>query len=144
MTDLMIGQVLALKIRFNNDGTIAKTAHPYLVISINESLRYVEVAQIDSLFGKEYKAAKRSNKVIYADDPYETVIDKDSYVQLDNTLRLELFPGLIKYRRQTDTLSKAKLDSVLLAYHSYHRNHAIDDNKNVFMDEAEITSLNSR
>ena len=76
-SDIEVGQVLALKVRFNNHGDVARSAHPYLVVDLEEDLEVVEIAQIDSLKGKEWKAFRRSNKVIYSTDPTETVIDKD-------------------------------------------------------------------
>lgn len=141
MSDLEIGQVLSLKIRFNNEGAISKSRHPYLIVDIDTEFNTVEIAQLDSLAGKEYKAAMRSNKVIYCDEPQEVVIDKDSYVQLDNTLKLELYDGLETYRRQTDKLSQEKLKSVLQAYKRYHKDHEIDENKQVYMTQSELEGL---
>ena len=142
-SDIEVGQVLALKIRFNNNGDVARSAHPYLVVDLEEDLEVVEIAQIDSLDGKKWKAFRRSNKVIYCTDPTETVIDKDSYVQLDNTLRVEDFSGLERFRRQTDKLSAGKLADVLRAYRDYHATHEIDEAKNVYMDRQEILELNT-
>ena len=85
----------------------------------------------------------KSNKVIYCDNPSETVIDKDSYIQLDNSFQIEYFEDLAIYRRQTETLSKEKLREVLEAYHSYHEENEIDDLKIVFMSKNEILRLNS-
>ena len=141
MNDLEIGQVLSLKIRFNNEGAVSRSRHPYLIVDIDAELNTVEIAQLDSLEGKEYKAAMRSNKVIYCDDPQEIVIDKDSYVQLDNTLKLELYDDLKKFRRQNDKLSQRKLNSLLQAYQKYHMNHEIDENKQVYMTQSELESL---
>lgn len=138
---LEVGQVISAKIRFNNAGLKSPANHPYLIVGIDLELRTVEIAQIDSLKGKEYKAAMRSNKVIYCDEPIETVIDKDSYVQLDNTFRVELYDGLSKYRRQTDKLSEDKLKDVLKSYRSYHEIHHIDENKQVYMDMREFENL---
>lgn len=142
MKDLVVGQVLSLKIRFNNYGDIAQKKHPYLIVDIDEVLGLVEIAQLDTLKGKEYKAMMKSNKVIYCDNPCETVIDKDSYVQLDNSFQLEYFEDLSRYRRQTAILSKCKLNEVLEAYHNYHGVNEIDDAKIVFMSKAEIMKLN--
>ena len=142
MNDLKVGQTLVLKIRYNNLGDTAATAHPYLIVDIDSELGVVEIAQLDSLAGKEYKAAFRSNKVIYCDNPKETVIDKDSYIQLDNKFMLENCPDLSRFRRQTDQLSPEKLEDVLRAYRSYHRAHHIDENKNVYMNKEEVLSLN--
>lgn len=143
MKDIEIGQVLSLRIRFNNSGTISSSKHPYLVIDINEEFDTLEIAQIDSLAGKEYKAAKKSNKTIFCDNPLEKVIDKDSYIQLDNTFYIEYFDGLSDYRRQADKLSTLKLCDVISAYREYHEKYSIDEDKQVFMDKNEIVSLNS-
>lgn len=83
----------------------------------------------------------RCNKVIYCDEPDETVIDRDSYVQLDNTFRIELYDGLSRHRRQEDKLSEEKLKEVLKSYQSYHVNHHIDENKQVYMDKEEFEDL---
>lgn len=141
MKGLEIGQVLSLRIRFNNSGTVSKGKHPYLIVDIDEELGAVEIAQIDSLAGKEYKAAMRSNKIIFCDDPKESVIDRDSYVQLDNTLQVEDCVELLRYRRQTDKLSEGKLKSVLTAYRRYHEKNRISEDKQVFMNREEITRL---
>ena len=119
MSNFEVGQVITLKIRYNNEGLTATSPHPYLIIDVDEELGVIEIAQLDSLQGKEFKAAKRSNKTIYCDNPMETVIDKDSYVQLDNTLRVQDFPELAKLRRQVDKLSPAKLADVIAAYKAY-------------------------
>ena len=142
MNDLKVGQVLSLKIRFNNHGDIAQTRHPYLIVKIEYSVGVVEIAQIDSLSGKEYKAMMKSNKIILCDNPTETVIDKDSYIQLDNSFQIQCFEGLSKYRRQIDTLSDKKLQEVLEAYTTYHETHEINDDKLVFMSRTEIEKLN--
>lgn len=141
MSDLEVGQVLSLRIRFNNTGEISQKRHPYLIMDIDEEFNTVEIAQLDSLQGKEYKAAMRSNKVIYCDDPQEVVIDKDSYVQMDNTLKVELYGELSTYRRQTDKLSEEKLKDVLGAYKKYHESHEIDENKQVYMAKTELENL---
>lgn len=139
---LEIGQVLSLRVRFNNSGDISKVKHPYLVIDIKEKYGFVEIAQIDSLQGKEYKAAFRTNKTILKDNPPETVIDKDSYVQLDNKFTLEYYEGLCNYCRQPDKLSKVKLQMVISAYKKYQSEHHLDENKIVHMGKEEIEELN--
>ena len=143
MHEIEVGQILSLRIRFNNSGDISKSKHPYLVIDINEKFNFIEIAQIDSLEGKEHKALFKSSKVIFCTDPDETVIDKDSYIQMDNTLRIENFSGLSAFRRQNDKLSKLKLASILNAYKNYHDKIEISENKIVYMDQAEIMSLNN-
>lgn len=44
-----IGQVLSLKIRFNNSGTVASVAHPVLVLGIDKEKNILEVAHIDPI-----------------------------------------------------------------------------------------------
>lgn len=138
-----VGQVLSLRIRFNNSGIVSATKHPYLVVAVHDDLGVIEIGQIDSLQGKYHKAAMRCNKTIFYDDPIETVIDKDSYIQLDNRIMVENYVGLEKYRRQVDKLSPLKLQEVLTAYARYQARYGVDENKNVYMDQAEIESLNT-
>lgn len=84
----------------------------------------------------------KSNVTIKKNNPLETVIDKDSFVQIDNIIQLEYFPELVKKRRQIDRLSEKKLEKVLTRYNEYKSNEWIDDNKKVFMTKEEILSLN--
>ena len=102
----VFGQVLSLKIRYKNSGNVSSVAHPYLVVGVNHELNVVEIAQLESLRGKEWKAFKWGNKPIYATNPAETVIDRDSYIQIDNTFLLENHSKLECYRRQKDKLSE--------------------------------------
>lgn len=132
-----------MKIRYNNSGVISNIKHPYLIVGINTELNTVEIAQIDSLKGKEYKAAMRSNKTIYYDDPDETVIDTDSFIQLDNTIFIDNY-DLSNYRRQPDKLSSVKLSDTLKAYKDYHDRNSIDENKQVYINKKELESLNRR
>lgn len=135
------GQVLTLNMQVNNNGIILYS-HPYLVLFVSKT--YIEIAQMDSLKGKEYKAMRKSNKTIFCDNPTETVIDEDSYVQLDNLFRIEYFEELTKLRRQKDKLSKQKFDDVLSAYVQYQKNHLIDEDKQVYMFKNEIIAINNR
>lgn len=45
----------------------------------------------------------------------------DIYAQLNNTLILEYFPELLKFRKTTQTLSKEKLDDLISDYNDYHK-----------------------
>ena len=135
------GQVLILNMQVNNSGTILNK-HPYLVMYTNNE--YIEVAQMDSLEGKEFKAAKKSNKIILNENPIETVIDKDSYIQLDNLLRIEYFDEIAKMRPRNDKLSKDKFDEALQAYKDYQLKYSIDENKQVYMFKNEIIKINAK
>ncbi|MCM1334366.1 MAG: hypothetical protein NC084_12560 [Bacteroides sp.] len=138
-----VGQVLSLRIRLNNQGIISTTKHPYLIVDVAESDNIIEIAQLDSIAGKEYKVAMKSNKAIFYDNPTETVIDRDSYIQMDNRFLIENFKELEQYRRQPDKLSPQKLSDVLQSYREYHHTHAIDEDKIVYMDQNEILGLNN-
>ena len=49
MKALEFGQFLWMVTRFDNDGMVSKTVHPYMVFKINEPFGYVEAIQFDSL-----------------------------------------------------------------------------------------------
>lgn len=137
------GQVLSLKIRFNNSGSVATKAHPVLVIDVDKERNIVEIAHIDSITeDKKWKALLKSNVTIRKNDPIETVIDKDSFVQIDNIIQIENFKELEKRRRQKDKLSKQQFEKVITRYNQYKENNWIDDNKKVFMTKEEVLSLN--
>ena len=138
-----IGQVISLKIRFNNSGTVASVAHPVLVLDVDKEKNILEVAHIDSITEeKKWKALLKTNVTIRKSNPTETVIDKDSFVQIDNIIQLENFPKLETKRRQIDKLSNEKFNKVLKRYSEYKDNEWIDDNKKVFTTKEEIILLN--
>ena len=138
------GQVLSLKIRFNNSGTVASNAHPVLVVDVDKERNIIEIAHIDSITEeKKWKALLKSNVTIKKHNPTETVIDKDSFVQIDNVIQLEYFPELVKKRRQEDKLSEEKFNKVITRYLEYKENEWIEDDKKVFMTKDEIILLNS-
>ena len=85
----------------------------------------------------------KSNVTIRKNNPYEIVIDKDSFVQVDNIIMLENFSGLEKKRKQKDKLSDEKFNKVLKRYSEFKNNELIVDDKKVFMTKEEIISLNS-
>lgn len=141
MCKLEVGQVLSLKIRFNNNGVISNGNHPYLIISTrDDEVKCIEIAQLDSL--KPYKLIYKSNKPIYCKNPDEIVIDEDSYIQLDNKIQIEYFDELIQYRRQSDKLSNNKLNEILEAYKNYHKINIIESNKIVYITKLEFLGYN--
>lgn len=129
-----IGQVLTLVIRYDNKGTIADKKHPYLVVGKKNNR--IEVAQLDSLKGKEYKSARPDVVTIYAKG--ESVVDKDSYVNLSTLYYLEDYNDIVAYRRQKDTLSCGVLYSVLDSYYKYHEENSIVDSRQVYMTKEEL------
>lgn len=81
-------------------GTIASVSHPVLVLGIDKEKNILEVAHIDSITEeKKWKALLKTNVTIKKSNPPETVIDKDSFVQIDNIIQLENFSGLETKRR---------------------------------------------
>lgn len=111
-------------------GTIVSVSHPVLVLEIDKEKNILEVAHIDSITEeKKWKALLKTNVTIKKSNPPETVIDKDSFVQIDNIIQLENFSGLETKRRQTDKLSSEKFNKVLQRYNEYKDNEWIDDIK---------------
>lgn len=141
MKDLEVGQVLSLRIRMDYCGDF-KVKHPYLILEIREDENVVEVGQLHSLKGKPYEAIDNKNKVIFNTLPEETVIDQDSFIQKNNTVLLEYYDTLSKYRRQADKLSKKKLEDVISAYKEYHRLNEIQEDHIVYLEKIEIEQLN--
>ena len=138
---LEIGQVLWLKCRFNNNGDIAKSKHPYLIVAVTDD--YVEALQRDTIKGKERKAILRSNKVIDIENPQETVFDESGFVQLDNKFTFENYNGLSNYMRTTDKLSEKKLKEVISEYFEYQEKYGVEEYKIVHMTKDEIEELNN-
>lgn len=142
MSSLAIGQVLSLRIKIGYFGVFSEK-HPYLILDINDQDGTVEVGQLHSLEGKPFEAINKENKVIFNSNPKETVIDKDSFIQKNNTILLENYDGIEKYRRQEDVLSKNKLESVIAAYRKYHDENEIPEDRIVYLDRETIENLNS-
>lgn len=142
MKPLEFGQFLWLVTRFNNEGLLSKTVHPYMVLKVDETYGFVEAIQFDSLEGKEYRAASEKYKVVFNSDPEETVIYKDSFAVLDYTYRFELFEELPCFRMSTNKLSFEKRMQVQSAYESYHRKRAIPNEHQIYMSKEEILQLN--
>ena len=131
------GNVLWMRIRFNNDpGDISMVKHPYLVLQVYDEA--IELGQMDSLEGKGYKLAYRSNKPIRASG--ETVISKNSYIQMDNTILIEKYEELERFKRTENKLTV--FDKIQKEYYKYHDENEIDENKIVFMSKDEIECLN--
>lgn len=142
MKALEFGQFLWMVTRFNNDGMVSKTVHPYMVFRINEPFGYVEAIQFDSLEGKEYRVASEKYKVVFNSDPKERVLYKDSFAVLDYTFRFELFDDLKRFRMTPEKLSFEKRMQVQTAYESYHRKHNIPESHKIYMSKEEIMELN--
>ena len=141
MSDIKIGQVLSLRIEMPYYGEFEEK-HPYIVLGVNEDNTVIEIGQLHSLQGKEFEAIDYKNKVIFKTMPDETVIDKDSFIQLYNKIQVENYEGLKKYRRQEDTLSKNKLEDVIEAYQDYQKKHHIADDRSVYLTKEDIERLN--
>ena len=138
---MIIGQVLSLRIRIDYYG-VFPDKHPYLILDIREEDNVIEVGQLHSLEGKLFEAIDNKNKVIFNTNPKEVVIDKDSFIQKNNTILLEYYDGIEKYRRQKDTLSSNKLGEVIKAYKEFHAKNEIPESRIVYLDKDEIEKLN--
>ena len=139
--DLKIGQVLWLKVRYKTD-VVASKAHPMLVAVIDIDEDKVEVIAIDKARDKISQLYNEANYFLDSENPKEKVIYVDSYAQLNNTLTIEYFPELIKYRKTTATLSYDKLTDLINDYRIYHKNNFIPDERKVHMAKEEILRLN--
>lgn len=95
---------------------------------------------IDKARDKIHQLYSQANYFLDSDN--ETVIKMDSYAQLNNTLTIEYFPELIKYRRTTDKLSKEKLNDLINDYNEYHNENFISDERIIHMSKEEILKLN--
>ncbi len=140
--DLEVGQVLWLIIRFNNNGNVSNRQHLYLIMDINEEFNYIEIAQLDSVEGKEFKAMYKSNHLILNQKPQESVIDRNVFLQMDNTFRVELCPEIMRFRKLKGKLSEAKRIKAIEEYFSYREKNIISENKNVYMSREELLFLN--
>ena len=138
--DLEVGQVLWLKVRYKTD-VISKQSHPMLVIVVDIDDNKIEVVAIDKAKDKLYQLYNQANYFLDSDN--EKVIYVDSYAQLNNTLTIEYFPELIKYRRTNEKLSRDKLEDLIHDYVEYHKNNFIPDERKVHMSKEEIIKLNT-
>lgn len=137
--DLEVGQVLWLKVRYQTN-VVSRCEHPMLVAVIDIDDSKIEVIAIDKVEGREYQLLNEANRVVKCKD--EKVINKDSYAQLNNTLTIEYFPEITKYRSTTAKLSNAKLEKLINDYKDYHNNNFIPDKRIVHMTKEEIIELN--
>lgn len=144
MSDIEVGEVLWLKFKFSNSGATSTTKHPYLIIEIDDVLNIIEIAHLGTLEGKEYFAAFKSNKTIFCDGPIESVIYYDSIMQMNNTFKVEHYAGLDKYRQTKGKLSEVKLSDAILAYRKYHQENYIEEDKQVYMSQADLETLNTK
>ena len=139
--DLEIGQVLWLKVRYKTD-IVANMVHPMLVAVIDIDDNKIEVIAIDKAREKISQLYNEANYFLDSENPKEKVIYVDSYAQLNNTLTIEFFPELIKFRKTTAKLSKEKLTDLINDYKIYHKNNFIPDERKVHMTKNEILELN--
>lgn len=138
-TDIKVGQVLWLKIRYQID-KIATVKHPMLVAKITEN--YIEVIAIDKTAGKLHQLFKECNHYINCDNPKEKVIFEDSYAQLNTKITLECYNCLLKCRKTNEILSFEKLHELLEKYDSYQKENKVFEERIVHMSINEILLLN--
>ena len=141
--DLEIGQVLWLNVKYQTN-VVSKVPHPMLVAIANIEDNNIEVIAIDKAKDKIHQLFSEANFFINSEDPKEKVIFVDSYAQLNNSLTIEYFPELVKYRRTEAKLSKDKLNELLEEYNKYHANNIIPDERIVYMSKEDILEMNKK
>lgn len=139
--DLEIGQVLWLNVRYKTN-VISKVPHPMLVAIANIEDNIIEVIAIDKAKEKIYQLFNEANLFINSDNPKEKAILVDSYAQLNNSLKIEYFPELVKFRKTKAKLSQKKLNELLDEYKKYHENNIIPPERIVYMSKEEILKMN--
>lgn len=138
--DLEVGQILWLKVRYKKN-IIAKNAHPMLVAIIDIKDNKIEIIAIDKAKDKIYQLYNQANYFINSEN--EKAIYVDSYAQLNNTLTIEYFPELIRYRKTKVKLSKEVLEDLIHDYKKYHKENVIPEERKVHMTKEEILKLNN-
>lgn len=141
MKNLKEAQIIWLKIELPYFG-IFDDAHPYLVLHIDWEEYTVEIGQFHSVEGKGFEAISETNTVIYNISPEEPALPKTSFLQLNNTIKLELFEGISNYKRTEEKLSERKFNKAVRKYDKYHDEHEILDDHIIYMDKIRIQELN--
>lgn len=138
-SDLEIGQVLWLKVRYQID-IVSETKHPMLIAKIEND--YIEVIVLDKTAGKMHQLFHNYNLYIDSENPKEKVIYEDSYAQLNTKLTIDKIQELKNSRKTKEKLSKDKLKEVLDKYKNYQDKYGVDEQRIVHMTNNEILYLN--
>lgn len=138
-SDLEIGQVLWLKVRYQID-VVSTVKHPMIIAEINDD--YIEVIALDKIAGKLHQLFHYYNFYISNSEPKETVINEDSYAQLNTKLTIDNIEELKNSRKTLKKLSSKKLNELLKEYKDYQNNHNLDEQRVVHMSRDEILKLN--
>lgn len=138
-SDLEIGQVLWLKVRYQID-IVSETKHPMLIAKIEND--YIEVIALDKTAGKMHQLFHNYNLYIDSENPKEKVIYEDSYAQLNTKLTIDKIQELKNSRKTKEKLSKDKLKEVLDKYKNYQDKYGVDEQRIVHMTNNEILYLN--
>ena len=138
-SDLEIGQVLWLKVRYQID-IVSETNHPMLIAKIEND--YIEVIALDKTAGKMHQLFHNYNLYIDSENPKEKVIYEDSYAQLNTKLTIDKIQELKNSRKTKEKLSKDKLKEVLDKYKNYQDKYGVDEQRIVHMTNNEILYLN--
>ena len=139
MSDLEIGQVLWLKVRYQID-VVAEVKHPMLIAKICDD--YIEVIALDKTAGKMHQLFHNYNYYIDSTNPKESVIYEDSYAQFNTKLTIDKIDELKSARITTDRLSNDKLNDLLTEYQKYQDKYGVDEQRIVHMTNNEILYLN--
>lgn len=143
MTNLIVGQILWLKLPFINGGPASTCEHPYIIIELDDTYNTIEVAQIDSIKGKDHKLIYKSNKPIFITDPSEPALSEDSFMQMDHLIRLQYFRDITAFRKCETPISDARLKDLLDSYHRYHNENIIPDKNILYIVMDELLLMNA-
>jgi len=141
--NIEIGQVLWLRLPFGKTDDLSCVYHPYLILdTYYDHISIVEIGQMDSKNFAPYILIKEAGKLVTKENPHETVIYCDSYLQADRRIRIEYFDGIEQFLDSNDKLSEKKFSAVRNAYFDYKRKHYIDETKEQFFTKNDVLLYN--
>lgn len=138
-TELEIGQILWLKVRYQID-VISEIKHPMLIAKIEKD--YIELIALDKTAGKLHQLYHHYNYYVDSKNPKESVIFEDSYAQLNTKLTIDKIDELKLSRKTLNKLSENKLNTILDEYQNYQNKYGVEEQRIVHMTNNEILYLN--
>ena len=94
-----------------------------LIADVNHE--YIEIIAMDKTAGKLHQLYRPYNYYINCESPKETVINEDSYAQLNTKLTIEWHDCLLKSRKTNSCLSEKKLKDLLSIYREYQNSNKL-------------------
>ena len=137
-TELEIGQILWLKVRYQID-VISEIKHLMLIAKIEKD--YIELIALDKTAGKLHQLYHHYNYYVDSKNPKESVIFEDSYAQLNTKLTIDKIDELKLSRKTLNKLSENKLNIILDEYQNYQNKYGVEEQRIVHMTNNEIIYL---